>query len=334
MTFVKRVLDKGGKIAPIVIPASYSDGSGLMNPSVFVDKDGDILVNLRHVNYTLYHSEYDQHFISRWGPLTYIHPEQYMKLATTNHLCKLTPDLEVEAVCTVDTSTLDVEPLWEFVGLEDARVTYWDGKYYLIGVRRDTTTNGQGRMELSEIELNKSEWTAKEISRFRVPTPFDIDTYCEKNWMPVLDEDYKLVKWTSPTEVVQVNPADKTCVQIAHNQGISAPADQRGGSQVFNWRGYRVAIVHEVNLFNNYLGQKDGIYRHRLAVWDGAWNLIGLSPEPFSFMDGRIEFCAGASVYGNDLLITFGFQDNAAFILQAPGVLINELVLEALSYAG
>ena len=52
----------------------------------------------------------------------------------------------------IDTSKLDVTPIWKFIGLEDGRIVNWDDKYYAIGVRRDTTTNGQGRMEFSEFE--------------------------------------------------------------------------------------------------------------------------------------------------------------------------------------
>ena len=53
----------------------------------------------------------------------------------------------------IDTTKLDVKPIWNFIGLEDARIVKWLDKYLICGVRRDTTTNGQGRMELSEIEI-------------------------------------------------------------------------------------------------------------------------------------------------------------------------------------
>jgi hypothetical protein len=56
-TFTQQALTCGGDISPLVIPAELTKQTGLMNPSVFIDSDGDILVNLRHVNYTLYHSE-------------------------------------------------------------------------------------------------------------------------------------------------------------------------------------------------------------------------------------------------------------------------------------
>jgi len=56
-----------GKLAPLVIPHGLTSGTGLMNPSIFIDDKGQILVNLRHVNYTLYHAENEQKFPSRFG---------------------------------------------------------------------------------------------------------------------------------------------------------------------------------------------------------------------------------------------------------------------------
>ena len=55
----------------------------------------------------------------------------------------------------IDTTKLDKEPLWDFVGLEDSRIFRWEGDLYISGVRRDTTENGQGRMELSKIEVTE-----------------------------------------------------------------------------------------------------------------------------------------------------------------------------------
>ena len=54
--FVKRVIDEGGSLHPLIIPSELTEGTGLMNPSIFVE-DGKIKVIIRHVNYTFYHSE-------------------------------------------------------------------------------------------------------------------------------------------------------------------------------------------------------------------------------------------------------------------------------------
>lgn len=163
MNLVQKAVESGGQLAPLVIPKDITFGTGLMNPSVFVDDDGDILSVLRHTNYTLIHSENNQRFPSVWGPLSYLHPEKDPKLGTTNYLIKLDKNLNVVKYCLIDTSETDVPPKWEFVGLEDARLVKWEGKYYTIGVRRDVKPNGEGRMELCEIKINKKNFTAKEI---------------------------------------------------------------------------------------------------------------------------------------------------------------------------
>ena len=67
--------------------------------------------------------------------------------------------------------------MWDFIGLEDARVVRWGGNLYITGVRRDTKINGEGRMELSEIDSLES---ANEISRVRIEPPNNPDSYCEK----------------------------------------------------------------------------------------------------------------------------------------------------------
>lgn len=332
MNLVQKSVQHGGKLAPIVIEKGLTAGTGLMNPSIFIDDDGDILVNLRHVNYTLYHSENTQKFPSRWGPLSYLHPEKDQRLVTTNYLVRLDDNLDMTDHCLIDTSKLDVQPMWEFVGEEDCRLVQWDGDYYVIGVRRDTTTHGEGRMELSKIKIDKDNWTAKEISRLRIPTPGDNTSYCEKNWVPVLNKPYHFIKWTSPVEVVKTYPDEPArCEQVSLRQGIYPTNDQRGGSQLVQWGNMYISISHEVNLFKNYLSQKDGIYRHRLLVWDDQLNLVGMSKE-FSFLDARIEFAAGAAVHNGDLLISFGFQDNAAFVLRTPKAVVEDLIVEALAY--
>jgi hypothetical protein len=134
-----------------------------------------------------------------------------------------------------------------------------------------------------------------------------------------------------PTELVYANPISGECEQVFHKPTAIAPKDQRGSSQVIRWGNMYISITHEVDLFKNYLKQKDAIYRHRLVVWDQELNVVGLSKE-FSFLDARVEFCVGAAVHNGNLLVSFGFQDNAAFVLQVTGAVVEDLILEALAY--
>jgi len=317
----KLAIDHGGRITPLIIPASLTDGTGLMNPSIIFHEDKTIVI-LRHVNYTIYHSE-KKKFLHEWGPLVYLHPEHYQKLKTTNYYCEVDDAGLISKNLLVDTSSLDVDPLWEFVGLEDARIVNWDNKIYLSGVRRDTTTNGQGRIELSELAINN--YSVKEVKRYRIEPPIDKNSYCEKNWMPVLDKPFHYVKWTNPTEVVKANINDLSSEQIFVGEYTNLHRDLRGGSQLIPWKNYYIAITHEVDLFNDSIGRKDGIYRHRIILWDKNFVKIAWSDD-FSFLGGDIEFCAGMAFKDNYFYITFGFQDNSACLLKVPENIIEGLL--------
>lgn len=324
LNFVKTVLDNNGTIKPLIISEELTGGTGLCNPSVYVDGDR-ILINIRHVLYNLYHSEFDKKFPSRWGPLTYLHPENDQALRTVNYVGELDKNLDIKWISAVDTSKLDTPPQWTFVGLEDGRIVKWDGKYYLTGVRRDTETTGIGRMELSEIDIEST--PVREVSRVRLDPPKE--TYCEKNWMPILDQPFTYVKWSAPTEIVKADLTSKKAEQIAlvpHN--IPHSRDLRGGSHVIKVGKYWFAITHEVDLWFNEADQKDSIYYHRGVLWNEDWEVVKISDE-FKFMNAQIEFCTGIAEIGNDFLITFGYQDNAAYILRGDKqVILNHLFNE------
>jgi hypothetical protein len=321
--FSKKVILDGGKIVPLLVQPDKMVGPSLMNPSI-LNIDGKLLVNLRNVNYVLYHAEdgVNEHI---WGPLCYLHTEQHQVLATHNIICELDSNFNIIYNSIVDTSTLDVKPLWEFIGLEDARLAYWNDKLYLSGVRRDTTTNGQGRIELSEIIFDENH-NAKEISRQRLPAPPPDNSYCEKNWMPISDRPYHYVKWTNPTEVVQYDPNTQTTktIVLTDYQKLNT-RDLRGGSQVIPYNNYYLGLLHEVDLFKSEAGRKNATYRHRFALWDQSFNLVRVSPM-FDFMSGEVEFACGMTEYNNQILITFGFQDNASYLLVTNKSSINELI--------
>ena len=307
----KELLKQGGFIKELIIPSNLTGGTGLCNPSVLIDGES-IKLNLRHVEYTLYHAEDSRYLISIWGKLAYLNKENDCRLKTNNYLCELNSDtLEIDSYQLVDMA-LDQTPIWEFVGLEDARLVKWDNKLYMCGVRRDTTTNGQGRIELSEIVNNK------EVSRHRISPPNNEDTYCEKNWMPILDMPFHFIRWANPLQIIKVDLETNTSeIVIEKNDKLKLDRELRGGSNVVSIGDYKLAITHEVDLWFNEVNQKNAIYYHRFMLWDKDWNLTTISGE-FSLLGADIEFISGMAVKGTDLLITFGYQDNAAFILNIP----------------
>lgn len=331
--FAQEVYKEGGSLHPLIIDSELTGGTGLMNPSIIND-EGILRVILRHVNYTFYHSE-KKLFQHPFGPLTYIHPENDIHLRTWNWYLELNDSLDIVRYDKIDTSQFDTyETQWDFVGLEDARIVSWENSLWITGVRRDTTTNGQGRMELSKLNLTENAVT--EVERFRIENPEDKDSYCEKNWMPLLDDPFTFVKWSNPTEIVKVNTEVTHTDQfsswvssslINRTKHVPANVDFRGGSQVLPYKDGYLAIIHEVDLFKSPTGRKDAVYRHRFLQWDKEFNLIKVT-EPFSLMGGLVEFSVGMCEYKNYMLISFGFQDNAAYILKTPFESIEKLLNE------
>ena len=103
--------------------------------------------------------------------------------------------------------------------------------------------------------------------------------------------------------------------------------DLRGGSQVLKLGEYRFCLNHETFLYQSPIGRKDGTYRHRFIVWDDEWNIVKVS-ERFSFLNGEIEFAVGMCEYGDDYLITFGFQDNGAYLLKVSKSFVQDYIFK------
>lgn len=321
--FAKIAIDSGGSIRPLIIDPALTGGTGILNPSVYND-NGKIYINLRQCQYTLYSSELSVHE-HPYGPLLYFNPENDLTLTTKNFFGVLNDDLSIKWATKVDTSMLDIPPVWEFRGLEDARIVKWDNKIYLCGVRRDTKPNGEGRMELSELEINEETQTVREISRFRIPALGNDDSYCEKNWMPILDKPYHLWKWCNPVEIVCADPVNKTNRQVFLGNEYFFDRDQRGGGQVIPFEDGYLMLTHETSLYSTEMGRKNGTYRHRFIHWSKDWQ-VKAKTEIFSFLDAKIEFAAGLAEKGDDLLITFGFQDNAAYIIRCSKKTVKDIL--------
>lgn len=324
MNFAKLALDNGGTIKPLLINSSDLSGPSLTNPSVVVI-GGKILVNIRNVNYTLYHSELGR-FEHMWGPLSYVHPENDIHLRTINYVAELDDNLNTIHYAKIDTSQFDnYQPQWEFVGLEDVRLIEWNGRIYGIGVRRDLDKIGTGRMELSEFEFNESQ--VREVSRYRIPGPPPDNEYCMKNCTPIEGKPFHLLKWTNPTCLMKFDPNGGETETFETMTQILGFNDMRGGSQVIEHKDGYLTLIHETELYNSEQGRKNATYKHRFVYWDKEFKNQKFS-KLFSFLNMKIEFCCGLAKYQDDFLITFGAQDNTAYILKVSQSLVEDFINE------
>ena len=338
-SLVPLALERGGTVKPLIIPAAETGGLGLCNPSIYhVPKTTKYLINMRNVSYYLHHCEGDQKYQTPWGPLNYVRPDNDAYLRTTNFICDYSiSEGKITKHKKVDTSKFTKEPEWDFVGLEDGRIVKWEGKTYLTGVRR-YAPDGKGRMVLSEIEITKK--GVKEVGRYVMDSPNGPEEYCEKNWMPILDMPFHYVHTANPLKIVKVdinekwkhNPIKYRCpVHVVHQgkEKLNFQLDPRGSSQLVPFKDGYLCVTHECDYWTNVKEDRDAHYYHRFIHWDKEWNVTGYS-KPYKFMDGRIEFCCGMASHPDkdcdDMFITYGFQDNSAYILQIKESHILELL--------
>ena len=115
----------------------------------------------------------------------------------------------------------------------------------------------------------------REVKRNRIELPFDPDSYCEKNWMPILDKPFHYIKWANPTQVVKVSD-DKNSCEVVYQSERTVPETYgfRGGSQVIRIPEGYLAIVHETNFGLNEHGTKNAAYPHRFVMWDENFEII------------------------------------------------------------
>lgn len=333
---VHYALKRGGSIHPITLPKELTGETGIMNPSIFMH-EGRILLNVRHVNYTLYHSE-GKKFPHLWGPLQYIHPENDVSLTTHNIMCELDANMNILSAGRIKMNLDTGEPTWNFIGLEDGRLFSWEERLFLCGVRRDAYDDkGTGRMEMCEIEFIDNEW--QEVGRHPIPAPGDDATFCEKNWMPVIDMPWHFVKWCNPTEVIKYDAETRTTTTVhldEENKVNEFYRDLRGGTQVYPiGKGHRVTLTHETDLYKDSFQRKDGHYNHRVIVWDEDWNIIHYTKD-FHFMgtqidhttghEYNIEFATGMMFLDGNVIIAYGYQDNGTYILKMPEKVFFEFV--------
>ena len=317
--FVKFAVDNGAIIKNIIVPAQLTGGTGIFNPSI-TKHNGRIYFVVRHVDFTVWASS-TREFTCMHGPM--VNAQYEMQHWTTrNYVGEFDNDYNVKWVSAVDTSKFDVTPLARFVGLEDCRLVVWNNSLLLIGCRRDHSATVEGRIEVSEIVIDGST-NVTEISRTQIPVIEGTYTFCEKNWMPVIDDPYNFVRWTNPTQVVEY--CDGRTVQKMVSGEVKMPRSLKGGTPIIKWRGYYLGLVHETDLYNSNLSREESAYRHRFIVWDAEWNIVKIS-ESFSFMTGQIEFANGLILDGDNIVITFGFMDTSAYVLVVPEAVIHDFV--------
>ncbi|MFM9108007.1 MAG: hypothetical protein ACKOWF_15065, partial [Chloroflexota bacterium] len=136
----------------------------------------------------------------------------------------------------------------------------------------------------------------------------------EKNWMPAVSgSELKFVYCSLPTVTVRCDVATGS-ISLAHNHAAPATAGGfRGGTQLIPDGDTWLALVHEFAVWEK--GTRT--YLHRIVRFGPEFNIIEMS-LPFRLQGGDIEFAAGMARAGDRFLITFGVDDDSAWVASVP----------------
>jgi len=320
ISLCKYFKDKGGTLIPLILK---DNRESICNPSLLYI-NGKLYCNIRKVGYILYYSENEKYKSFSGGKLCYYHKDNEMTLRTDNILCELDPQtLNILSSHEIDMSNLNTKPKWTFVGLEDIRLIYFKNNIWAAGVRRDTEETGIGRIELSRLEINENSVREKERRRIEIENK---GSYCEKNWMPIKDQPGKFIKWANPTEIVEINEDINLAEKVFLSKTkIPLPFDLRGGSQLIPFEDGYLAVVHECDFKMEDYVQRDAKYYHRFIIWNKDWSIRNIT-QAFNLLSGCIEFACGLEEVENNILISFGYYDNAAYILKVPTMELSKFI--------
>lgn len=130
----------------------------------------------------------------------------------------------------------------------------------------------------------------------------------EKNWMPFVRDGILHVVYTcGPTVVLRCDVENGRTRTVGQHPGPPMADALRGGSQgVPLPDGSFLFVTHEVNRV-----PRPARYLHRFVRLGAGLTLDAVS-EPFTFAADPVEFCAGLTRRGDELILSFGVSDAAS----------------------
>jgi hypothetical protein len=277
-------------------------GWSLFNPTL-LNNNGKLVGLVRSSNYTMKGMQY------------IMPPADKGVIRTISIFVEYAPDFSVAA----SHALADPDyPRTTFAvdGLEDCRLyARGDALYVSATVRNFAPYDGNCRIGTARLDTAGKRYCELEV-------PAAPGSQHEKNWMPVIGQDCWLYA---------CNQNDKTF--LARRKGVNwelvstGPApivarSFRGGAQLVPFGGGYLCAIHEVTH-----GDNRRTYEHRFVWFDDQLRVKKLS-APFYFRNKRqIEFAAGLAVIGDQVVLSFGYQDKEAWL----AILSAQAVSERLS---
>ncbi len=271
------------QIFPIILPTPvFKSRFGIsknfveMNPSLYIDTNGNTQILVRCVDYTKY----------RGNNFTLYNPKSnslYYKLTG-----KITENLSLDSFrveeVTVDYNLPKHTTYW--IGLEDIR--FIDASNILVTVPE---LNESGLPCIFRAVLNGST-----ISSFVKCEP----SKTEKNWMPFLD---KVLYSVHPFQIKSIDTNDITEINLPNNYVLEG---YHGSSNGIPYLNGILFLIHK----------NEDVVKHRWILFNPALNKVKVSEPFVFFSHSFIEFSCSIARYQDHIYVSLGVNDDKAFILK------------------
>jgi hypothetical protein len=282
------------------------DGWSAFNPTI-ADAGGLVAV-VRSSNYRIVDG-------------AYVMPaEDGDRIRTQNLLVRLRPDLTV-ADCRPIAGPEYHRTEYPVEGLEDCRLRHTQTGIGVSATVRDAAPlNGDCRIGIADLDVDRAEFTG-----LRMLDCLSLQQH-EKNWMPLQGSDgwVYAVNHAGHTVTVDADPSLAGAYLMHRRSQAPHIASQfRGGSQLVEFRGGWLGLIHEVA----HGGHR--VYEHRWVWLDNSLTLKRWS-LPFVFRERQaIEFAAGLAITGSSVVASFGVRDAEAWLVGLDAGAVEGMLADA-----
>jgi hypothetical protein len=194
-------------------------------------------------------------------------------------------------------------------GLEDIRLYSINGLVKFIATTVNYSLNGRNMMMNGTYDADVCEYRD-----CRILKPPGGDSWCEKNWIPVVlkgaDEEYFIYKW-SPLEIGKVNTNTNT-LEIVYSYPILSPLFDkvRGSAPFVETDTGLLGIVH----FSEEYGPRH--YYHVMVLLDKETFRPIKYSRTFCFRKLGVEFCIGMRILGEKYVFWISRHDRDPMLVR------------------
>ena len=262
------------------------------NPSIAKNPAGEIAMVVRSSNYLL-------------GPI-----QKYSSLTIGVDImnrvwfAEMSDELQV-----IEMYELDVVGELSFTrGVEDGRLFWRDGGWYMTGIILEKEHTRVARVGLFRIDLDKRQAVFLE--------KYDSEEFGkkpEKNWGMVANEAVKEFDFIYGPDVIYKNGKTKKLPKAKDYPHL------RGNTQLIPWEDGYLAVNHYMRMVTNKKMYFNPVtfesqwmdfrhYYHVFVKYDKAGRIVAMSDE-FVFNVTGVEFAAGIIEHNGKVVVTYGHND-------------------------